>query len=298
MIYGENSPEQSEQISVSFAYGSIVAAASDTTPGSINFGYDEEHKAGAIFRMGKLVTSRIIDIVLDDNGTEDAHKHKVTVKFIDEDGVVRTKEFDTVDESLVRTLISNEKTIYVAGNYIEINENTNEISVSYNSLYDQIKDDLANDGIRDNVAGNYIDIDESTNEISVAYDSLYAKVKGDLANEGIGDNTLVDEAQTARLKEIEKGYAASASVDEAVEGGDTVKVTVGLKSRENPNSSFIINNVEFNVPTNSYYERIDSSLNELVEEIAKKQDKDEPGTKPAVSMEWLDVEDLLSKVSE
>ena len=103
MIYGENSPEQNEQISVSFAYGSIIAAASDTTPGSINFGYDEEHKAGAIFRMGKLVTSRVIDIILSDKETEGVHK--VTVKFIDTDGVVRTKEFDTVDESLLNTLV-------------------------------------------------------------------------------------------------------------------------------------------------------------------------------------------------
>ena len=285
MIYGENSPEQSEQISVSFAYGSIIAAASDTTPGSINFGYDEEHKAGAIFRMGKLVTSRVIDIILSDKETEGVHK--VTVKFIDTDGVVREKEFDTVDESLINTLLSNKGNIYVAGNYIEI--------------------------------------DESTNEISVSYDSLYEKVKGDLVNDGIGDNTLVDEAQSARLKEIEMGYATGVSVDEAVEGVDTVKVTVGLKSRENPNSSFIIENVEFNVPSDSYYERIDSSLNKLVEELEnvetnvpsdsyyeridsslnklfeeleKKQDKEEPGTKPTVSMEWLDVEDLLSKVTE
>ena len=105
MIYGENSPEQSEQISVSFAYGSIIAAASDTTPGSINFGYDEEHNAGAIFRMGKLVTSRVIDIILSDKETEGVHK--VTVKFVDTDGVVRTKEFDTVDESLINTLLNN-----------------------------------------------------------------------------------------------------------------------------------------------------------------------------------------------
>ena len=287
IIYGENSPEQeqSEQISVSFAYGSIIAAASDTTPGSINVGYDEEHKAGAIFRMGKLVTSRVIDIILSDKETEGVHK--VTVKFVDTDGVVRTKEFDTVDESLINTLLSNKGSIYVAGNYIEI--------------------------------------DESTNEISVSYDSLYEKVKGDLVNDGIGDNTLVDESQSARLKEIEMGYATGVSVDEAVKGVDTVKVTVGLKSRENPNSSFIIENVEFNVPSDSYYERIDSSLNKLVEELEnvetsvpsdsyyeridsslnklvedleKKQDKEESETKPAVSMEWLDVEDLLSKVTE
>ena len=287
MIYGENSPEQeqSEQISVSFAYGSIIAAASDTTPGSINFGYDEEHKAGAIFRMGKLVTSRVIDIILSDKETEGVHK--VTVKFIDTDGVVREKEFDTVDESLINTLVSNKGSIYVAGNYIEI--------------------------------------DESTNEISVSYDSLYEKVKGDLVNDGIGDNAAVDESQFARLKAIEMGYATGVSVDEAVEGIDTVKVTVGLKSRENPNSSFIIENVEFNVPSDSYYERIDSSLNKLIEELEnvetnvpsdsyyeridsslnklfeeleKKQDKEEPGTKPTVSMEWLDVEDLLSKVTE
>ena len=285
MIYGENSPEQSEQTSVSFAYGSIIAAASDTTPGSINFGYDEEHKAGAIFRMGKLVTSRIIDIILSDKETEGVHK--VTVKFVDTDGIVREKEFDTVDESLINTLVSNKGSIYVAGNYIEI--------------------------------------DESTNEISVSYDSLYEKVKGDLVNDGIGDNTLVDEAQSARLKEIEMGYATGVSVDEAVEGVDTIKVAVGLKSRENPNSSFIIDNVEFNipsdsyyeridsslnklveelenvetnVPSDSYYERIDSSLNKLVEEIEKKQDKEESETKPTASMEWLDVEDLLSKVTE
>ena len=88
------------------------------------------------------------------------------------------------------------------------------------------------------------------------------------------------------------------SVDEAVEGVDNIKVAVGLKSRENPNSSFIIENVEFNAPSDSYYERIDSSLNKLVEELEKKQDKEDPETKPAVSMEWLDVEDLLSKVSE
>ena len=167
MIYGENSPEQTEQISVSFAYGSIIAAASDTTPGSINFGYDEEHKAGAIFRMGKLVTSRVIDIILSDKETEGVHK--VTVKFIDTDGVVREKKFDTVDENLINTLLSNNGSIYVAGNYIEI--------------------------------------DESTNEISVSYDALYEKVKGDLVNDGIGDNTLVDESQSARLKEIEMGYA-------------------------------------------------------------------------------------------
>ena len=258
MIYGENSPEQSEQTSVSFAYGSIIAAASDTTPGSINFGYDEEHKAGAIFRMGKLVTSRVIDIILSDKETEGVHK--VTVKFVDTDGVVRTKEFDTVDESLINTLLSNKGSIYVAGNYIEI--------------------------------------DESTNEISVSYDALYEKVKGDLVNDGIGDNTLVDESQSARLKEIEMGYATGVSVNEAVEGVDTIKVAVGLKSRENPNSSFIIENVEFNVPSDSYYERIDSSLNKLVEELEKKQDKEDPETKPTASMEWLDVEDLLSKVTE
>ena len=285
MIYGENSPEQTEQISVSFAYGSIIAAASDTTPGSINFGYDEEHKAGAIFRMGKLVTSRVIDIILSDKETEGVHK--VTVKFVDTDGTVRTKEFDTVDESLINTLVSNKGSIYVAGNYIEI--------------------------------------DETTNEISVSYDSLYEKVKGDLVNDGIGDNAAVDESQFARLKAIEMGYATGASVDEAVEGVDTIKVTVGLKSRENPNSSFIIENVEFNVPSNSYYERIDSSLNKLVEELEnveinvpsdsyyeridsslnrlfeeleKKQDKEDPETKPTVSMEWLDVEDLLSKVTK
>ena len=105
IIYGENSPEQSEQTLVSFAYGSIIEAASNTTPGSINFGYDEEHKAGAIFRMGKLVTSRVIDIILSDKETDGVHK--VTVKFIDADGVVRTKEFDTVDKSLINTLINN-----------------------------------------------------------------------------------------------------------------------------------------------------------------------------------------------
>ena len=127
---------------------------------------------------------------------------------------------------------------------------------------------------------------------------MYEKVKGDLVNDGIGDNTLVDESQSARLKEIEMGYATGVSVDEAIEGVDTIKVAVGLKSRENPNSSFIIENVEFNVPSDSYYERIDSSLNKLVEELEKKQDKEDPETKPAVSMEWLDVEDLLSKVSE
>ena len=94
------------------------------------------------------------------------------------------------------------------------------------------------------------------------------------------------------------GYATGVSVDEVIEGVDTIKVAVGLKSRENPNSSFIIENVEFNVPSDSYYERIDSSLNKLVEDLEKKQDKEESETKPAVSVKWLDVEDLLSKISE
>lgn len=95
---------------VKFAYGSLDKAAKATTDGQIAFGYDETTKAGAIYVGGNLVTSKILDITKADTekvaGVTAGVAETITVKYVDENGAVKSTNFAVVDQKLVQELIA------------------------------------------------------------------------------------------------------------------------------------------------------------------------------------------------
>ena len=92
-----------EPVKISFGRGTIKQAFDDRTVGGVNFGYDDEHDSGAIFIEGKLFSSRVLDIVLSDNSD---NSKNVKILYVDSEGYVQEKIFETTDKQLVDDLIS------------------------------------------------------------------------------------------------------------------------------------------------------------------------------------------------
>lgn len=357
LVYGSDAP-----VKVSFAFGSIEQAAADTYPGGLAFGFDSETNAGAIFRMGKLVSSRVLDIAL--SPVEDSEGNTtVTVKFVDTDGIVREKTFNAVDSTLIESLKARIATLeenasnpdtpvepahdYKAGDYVDIAEDFT-ISVKYADVLAQIKTDLADefvssdeiadfitaddlsdyaktsdipslegyakttdipslDGyakssdienlaeksdIKEYIGSDYVDIvdGEDDNEgkkvVSVDYTSMYNKIKGDLASAGIGDQTDINTEQSDRLLEIENGYTSDVVVEEN-EDASMKTVTLSLKKRESETDEFSEDEISFDVPTDKYYEDLETRL-DAIEAKA-----DASGSNSV----WKDVETLLAEAN-
>ena len=99
--YGDAASGQPDEVLVSFGYGSIAQCAANTTPGEISFGYDKALNCGAIFRSGELVSSRVLDLKLDNNA--DGSK-SVTVHYITNGGQVVSDTFAVADPSLVSAI--------------------------------------------------------------------------------------------------------------------------------------------------------------------------------------------------
>lgn len=99
--YGDAASGQPDEVLVSFGYGSIAQCAANTTPGEISFGYDKALNCGAIFRSGELVSSRVLDLKLDNN--PDGSK-TVTVHYITNGGQVVSDTFAVADPSLVSAI--------------------------------------------------------------------------------------------------------------------------------------------------------------------------------------------------
>lgn len=95
---------------VKFAYGTLDKAATAGVDGQIAFGYDSETKAGAIYVGGNLVSSKILDIIQSDpisvEGATTGVAKTITVKYVDNAGVVQSNNFEVVDHTLVQELIA------------------------------------------------------------------------------------------------------------------------------------------------------------------------------------------------
>ena len=90
-IYGADS-----QVKISFGRGTIRQAYEDRTIGGVNFGYDAENDFGVTFIEGKLYSSKVLNLTI----SGDTEK-TVLVKYVNDEGYVAEKSFETVDASLV-----------------------------------------------------------------------------------------------------------------------------------------------------------------------------------------------------
>jgi len=254
MFYGD-----SPLVKVSFSYGTIEEAANDLTPGALSFGYDEATKAGAVFRVGKLVSSKVLDVVISDTETDGVGL--VSVKYIDYDGTVKTHTFNSVSESKINELsqqIGEAGNTYMQGRFIVISDE-NEISVNYNELYQSVKDELANDGI--------------------------------------GSADAIIEAFGNRLAAIEDGYVSGIE-EEVVEGNDYTTVKFTMKSKEDAASEPTVSTVKIKSPNVDFYnkvndaiaeiESLDTSVNARLGEIENELESIDVNT-----LEWMNVHDLL-----
>lgn len=251
-----------EPVKISFGRGTIKQAYDDRTVGGVNFGYDEDHDFGAIYIEGKLYSPRVLDIELSDN-VEHSTKN-VKILYVDNEGYVQEKTFETTDRQLIDDLIS-----------VAIQTAKSEISAETDEKISQIDVSIYK-------PGDYISIEDEEGEtgnyiVSVRYDALFQQIKDDLQIE--------DEEQDERLINIEHEYTTGiqsmgVSEDERTE---TFKAT--MKSRESKDERFVVTETEFSVPTDHFYETLDSSIADIYDQLSKKTD-------------WQDVHDLLNQAEE
>lgn len=234
MYYGGNEP----LVRVSFSHGTIAEASDDLTPGVLAFGYDEYTRAGAIYRAGNLVSSRVLDILLSRTGTDGVGL--VNVKYVDLDGIVRTHTFNSVDEQ-------------------KINDIETQIDAAANAY-----------------SGSGFVIISDEKQISINYEELYQSIKDDLAGEGIENIHEILDNLTNRLAAIEKGYVSDFE-EEVVEGDDYTTVTFTKTSKESSTAEPETETVVLHTPNLDFYDKvndaidkfanIDSSIVERIEEL-------------------------------
>ena len=258
MIYGE-----APLVKVSFSYGTIAEASNDLTPGALSFGYDEDTKAGAIFRIGKLVSSRVLDVVI--SNTETDGVGLVSVKYVDLDGTVKTHTFNSVSES-------------------KISELSRQVDAAENAY----------------APGRFIVISDEK-EIGINYEELYQKVKEDLASEGIGSADAIIESFSNRLAAIEASYLSNIE-EEVVEGCDYTTVKFTRKTKDGAAAEQETSTVTLHSPNVDFYDKVneaisdleslDSSVNARLDSI-----ESEIGSIDVNKLEWKDVHDLLESYS-
>lgn len=256
-----------EPVKISFGRGTIKQAYDDHTIGGVNFGYDAENDFGAIFIEGKLYSSRILDIVLSDN--EDGTKN-IKILYVDSEGIVQEKSFDSSDKSLIDTLIN-----------AAVEEAKNQINAE--------TDEKISGSVPEYHEGDYIEIvPEDTDEeggdnitpafqVRVRYEQLFAQIQEDLHIE--------DAEQDERLINIEHGYITSVENTGVSEDNRTESFKATMKSRETKDERFTVTETDFKVPTDYFYEALDSSLADIYSQLEKKAD-------------WQDVHDLLDEAND
>ena len=257
---------------VSFGFGTVQQAYDDRTLGGINYGYHKDLETGRDFGVqymeGMLISSRVLDITF--GAVNSLGETPVRVTFA-ENGEIVTREFKTVDSALVNALIAAAKQQIEA----DVDRKIADISIEPPVIPEYI-------------GGDYIDIvpsdDESIPEnylVSVKYDELYQQIKEDLGQEGI------DASQNERIAEIESTYVKYVDLGAISEDGkrrvvETVIRTVDVSTGEDTETQ-----IDFEVPTEHFYECLDTSLAEIWDELAKKADKkDDEG--------WIDISTLIN----
>ena len=134
---------------VTFGIGTIdkIVSGSNTSVGLIAFGYDSELKSGAIAIGGELVSSKILDISIEDSSNDAVST--ITVKYLDS-STVQELTFNTIDPSIIEMLDSSLSELYqeiimneeIIHNYFEVlntsinilEENQDIINTSINIL--------------------------------------------------------------------------------------------------------------------------------------------------------------------
>lgn len=255
---------------VSFGFGTVQQAYDDRTVGGINYGYHTDVETGRDFGVqymeGMLISSRVLDITF--GAVNELGETPVKVKFA-ENGEVVTREFKTVDSVLVNALIAAAKQQIEA----DVDRKIADISIAPE--------------VPEYIGGDYISIVPSDEEslpenylVNVKYDELYHQIKEDLGQEGI------DASQNQRIAEIESTYVKYVDLGAVSEDGkrrivETVIRTVDASGNDRETY------VDFEVPTEHFYECLDTSLAEIWDELAKKADKKEDEG-------WIDISTLIN----
>ena len=168
---------------VSFGFGTVQQAWDDRTVGGINYGYHIDEQTGRDYGVqymnGMLISSRVLDISFGEKNNVGETPVKVTFA---ENGEVVTREFKTVDRVLINALINvsrnqieeyvDEKIAdisipeYLDGDYISIFPSDEyldnySVNVKYDELYQQIKDDLSQEGIDSSIDDRIAEIESS-----------------------------------------------------------------------------------------------------------------------------------------
>ena len=96
---------------VTFGIGTIdkIVSGSDVSVGLIAFGYNAEMKSGAIAIGGELVSSKILDVVVDSSDNEECPT--ITVKYLDS-STVQELTFNAIDPSTIERIDSSINNLY------------------------------------------------------------------------------------------------------------------------------------------------------------------------------------------
>lgn len=148
-VYGDSASPTADRIPVSFAYGSIAQAAANKTPGEISFGYDSGANAGAVYKGGDLVSSRVLDVeisdVKDENG--EIKGKRAVVKYITTGGQIAEHDFQIADPAFAERLkdeaIKAQKT-YGGSEYVDVSDD-GTISLKVEDLGNAIAEKIKSD---------------------------------------------------------------------------------------------------------------------------------------------------------
>lgn len=252
MIYGADG-----QVKISFGRGTILQAYEDRTLGGVNYGTDTVDGVdfGVTYIEGKLYSSRVLNLDIREtngDGTE------IEATFVGLDGTIQKQTFNTVDKHLVDTLI--------------------DAAVFDSSVREYKSGEFINIEPEAGTGGNYI--------VNVTYQPLYDTIKQNLIDDGFGQQTELEE----RVADIERSYVENV-IDGSTDEDTTRKSYVIVINTEDESEQKIVKEVEFDVPTNKFYEDLEDKQMEIDASIAdldeRKADKGE------ANIEWKDVEDLL-----
>lgn len=250
-----------EPVKISFGRGTIKQAFDDRTVGGVNFGYDDEHDFGAIFIEGKLFSPRVLDIVLSDNSD---NSKNVKILYVDNEGYVQEKSFETTDKQLVDDLISA------------------AIATAKTETEQMVDEKIAEVEIPTYKPGDYIGIESEEGDtgnfvVSIKYDQLFQQVKEDLHIE--------DEEQDERILNIEHGYTVGVASNGVSLDERTESFRATMKSRNAKDEEFVETTTDFKVPTDLFYENLDRTVADIYEQLSQKSD-------------WKDVHELLNEYQE
>ena len=277
-IYGEAPAE--EQVKITFGRGSIRGAVMDKDfPGAINFGYytvdsetgEKQYGYGVTCIEGHIASSRILDCEI--LGGENEPK---TVKFyrVDDEGYVRTMTVEALDKQLIEALIHAATEDAIASIVFP--------DIPEVPLYNE---------------GDYIGIEHEENgidyKVRVRYPELYTKIKEDLAAAGIGDHETINTQQNERILAIENSFLKDIEDGEVSADEQTKQINVTVSKRAAEGEEPVETVFTFSVPTDRFYEDLDTEIATMKSAIANKRDKDDP-----VSVEWEDVHELLEHERE